>query len=155
ADGIAPFLAKLGDGHYDLGAPNPAFFARVDAAVAAADRHGVVLFLDPIETGGFLETLRANRLQAAKRYRNFVARRFAAADNVVWLHGNDFRSWTSSSDDALVSAVALGIRDTDGRHLQTVELDYPRYMSSLDDPVWARIVDFNTTYTYHPTYAQL
>jgi hypothetical protein len=155
ADGIAPFLAKLGDGHYDLSAPNPDFFARVDAALTAAARHGVVLFLDPIETGGFLETLRANGPGAARRYGNFMGKRYAAADNVVWLSGNDFRSWTSSSDDALVSAVALGIRDTDTRHLQTVELDYPTYMSSLDDPVWARIVDFNTTYTYHPTYAQL
>jgi hypothetical protein len=154
-DGTAPFLGKLGDGHHDLSRPNPAFFARVDAAVAEAAHHGFVVFLDPIETGGFLETLRANGLAAARTYGRFMGRRYASADNIVWLSGNDFRAWKSATDDALVKAVALGIQETDARHLHTVELDYPVYMSSLDDPIWRPIIELNTTYTYHPTYAQL
>jgi len=154
-DGIAPFLAKLGDGHYDLTRPNPAFFARVDAAVAAAAQHGIVLFLDPIETGGFLDTLRANGLPNVRSYGRFVGQRYVASENIVWLSGNDFRAWLSGTDDALVREVALGIKDSDARHLQTVELDYPKYMSALDDPTWEPLIDINTTYTYHPTYAQL
>jgi hypothetical protein len=78
------------------------------------------------------------------------------ANNIVWMSGNDFRSWLSDSDDLLVQSVALGLQDSDTRHLQTVELDYPMAMSSLDDaPHWASIISINTTYTYYPTYAQL
>ena len=155
-DGLAPFLAKLADGHYDLGKPNPAYFARVDAAVAAAAERGILVLLDPIETGGFLDTLRANGMDAAKSYGRYLGERYAAADNIVWLHGNDLKSWVSETDNDLVHAVALGIRAADARHLQTVELDYPKAMSSLDDAArWQDVLDINTTYTYAPTYAQL
>src|SRR5262249_34630560 len=53
-------------------------------------------------------------------------------------------------------AVAVGIQSTDTRHLQTIELDWPIAMSSLDDgDRWAPIIGINLTYTYYPTYAQL
>jgi len=132
-DGVAPFTARLDDGHHDLGHPNAAFFARADAAIELARQSGFVVFLDPIETGGFLETLRANGLAAARSYGRFLGQRYLEASNIVWLHGNDLRSWVSDADNKLVQAVALGIHDTAPRHLQTVELDYPKAMSSLDD----------------------
>jgi hypothetical protein len=154
-DGIVPFTAKLGDGRYDLTKPNTAFFARVDAAVDAAAAHGVLLFLDPIETGGFLDTLRSNGLPNARAYGRFLGQRYVGADNITWMSGNDLRAWQSATDDALVHEVALGIKDTDTRHLQTVELDPPTMMSSLDDPTWVPTIDINLTYTYYPTYAQL
>src|SRR5262249_43168524 len=72
----------------------------------------------------------------------------------VWMSGNDFQSWPSSGDDAVVRAVALGIRDNDDRHLHTVELDY-LVSGSLDDPTWAPIIELNASYTYYPTYAQV
>jgi len=157
-DGIAPFTKRLG-GVYDLSAPNEAFFARVDAAVDAAAQNGIVLFLDPIETGGFLDTLRQNGVAGARGYGRYLGQRYVNRDNIVWLNGNDFQTWRTQSDDDVVRAVALGIRDMDGRHLQTVELDYP-ISSSLDDAAdWASaqspILGINSTYTYNPTYAQL
>jgi hypothetical protein len=154
-DGIAPFTGTTGDGRADLSKPNPAFFARVDAAVSAAAAAKIVLFLDPIETGGFLPTLQSNGLTAGRAYGQFLGLRYLAANNIVWMSGNDFRAWQSTSDDALVHEVALGIKDKDTRHLQTVELDYPTYMSSLDDALWVPSIDLNLTYTYYPSYAQL
>src|SRR5262249_22829954 len=132
-DGIAPFTAKLPGGQYDLAHPNDAFFARVDAAVTAAAAYGIVVFLDPIETRGLLPLLRENGLDSARAYGRYVGRRYAGFDNIVWLHGNDLRSWVSESDNDLVHAVALGIAEVDKRHLQTVELDWPKAPSSLDD----------------------
>jgi hypothetical protein len=155
-DGIAPFTGMLSDGtHYDLSKPNPTFFARVDAAVSAAAANHIVLFLVPIETGGFLDTIRANGTTGARNYGRYVGQRYASADNILWMSGNDFRAWLSTSDDAVVQQVAMGIKDMDTRHLQTVELDYPTDMSSLDDATWEPLIDMNTTYTYYPTYAQL
>jgi hypothetical protein len=159
SDGIAPFTGKLGGGKYDLSTPNPVFFARVDAAVKAAADAGIVIFLDPIETGGFLTTLQANGVAAAKAYGRFLGQRYVNDDNIVWFHGNDFQSWRNAPDDALVQAVALGIKELDARHLHTIELDY-NVSSSLDDAAnWSStqypILGLNCTYTYYPTYAQL
>ena len=49
-DHIQPFLKPN-----DLSTPNPRYFARVDAMVRLANQYGMVVFLDPIETGGWLE----------------------------------------------------------------------------------------------------
>jgi hypothetical protein len=158
-DGIAPFTGKFGSGDYDLSKPNPAFFARVDAAVKAAADVGIVLLLDPAETGGFLKMLKANGVAASRAYGRFIGQRYVNDDNIIWLHGNDFQSWRTAADDAVVQAVALGIKDVDTRHLHTIELDY-NVSSSLDDAAnWSSamypILGLNATYTYFPTYAQL
>lgn len=154
-DDIAPFTGTTGDGRADITKPNESYFARIDALLETAASNGIVVFLDPIETGGFLDTLRSNGSTAARTYGRYLGSRYAATDNIVWMSGNDFRAWQSSSDDALVLEVALGIRDNDTRHLQTVELDWPTYMSSLDDTTWQSILGVNLTYTYYPTYAEL
>jgi len=154
-DGIAPFTKTLSGGEFDLRSPNEAYFARVDSLVAAAQSHGIHLWLDPIETGGFLDTLRANSESAARAYGQFLGDRYKDADNIVWMSGNDFRTWDDvPSDDVKVFAVAQGIRDRDPRHLQTTELDDP-LSSSLDDSRWLPLLGINDTYTYYPTYAQL
>jgi hypothetical protein len=154
-DGIAPFDATLSGGLYDLRTPNEVYFQRVDAMVAAAAEHGFHLWFDPIETGGFLPTLRANGLSAAREYGRFLGRRYQDASNIVWMSGNDFRGWQDQpSDDELVFEVAQGIRDEDSRHLHTTELGDP-ISSSLDDPRWLPLLGINNTYTYAPTYAQL
>jgi hypothetical protein len=69
------------------------------------------------------------------------------------MSGNDFQSWQNPSDDAVVSAVAKGIEDTDANHIHTIELSY--YVSaSLDDRTWRPIVGLDAVYTYRPTYAK-
>jgi hypothetical protein len=53
-DGIRPFTGYLAGGkdpaHYDLTKPNEAYFTRVDEMLTAAANHGLVVFLDPIDT---------------------------------------------------------------------------------------------------------
>ena len=115
---------------------------------------GMVVFLDPIETGGWLSTLRTNGPAKAFAYGRFLGRRFRGVPNIVWLNGNDFQNWRSPSDDALVLAVAKGIRSADHTHLQTVELDYPT-SGSLDDERWRTVVSIDAAYSYRPTYARV
>ena len=155
-DGIAPFTQTLSSDpdEYDLRFPNETYFAHVDEIVDTAAAHGIHLFFDPIETGGFLDTLSANGPAAAREYGRFLGRRYKDANNIVWMSGNDFRDWIDAYYDERVYAVALGIRDEDPRHLHTTELGDP-LSSSLDDPRWHPILGINNTYTYFPTYAQL
>jgi hypothetical protein len=70
------------------------------------------------------------------------------------LHGCDFQSWRTATDDALVQAVARGIKSFDKGHMHTIELNYLT-SGSLDDPTWAPLIDLDAAYTYFPTYAQV
>jgi hypothetical protein len=114
----------------------------------------MVVLLDPIETSSWLGMLRANGTDAAFTYGRWLGNRYKDFPNIVWMHGNDFQSWRDTADDALVQAVARGIRTTDKNHIHTVELNYLT-SGSLDDPSWAPLIDLNAAYTYFPTFAQV
>jgi hypothetical protein len=148
-DGIAPFRTEG-----DLSTPNPAYFARADKIVRLAQSAGILVMLDPIETGGWLDVLRHNGVAKAAAYGAFLGRHFRSFPNILWFNGNDFQSWKNADDDALVLAVARGIASTDTTHLQTVELNYDK-SASLDDDRWRPLVQLDAAYTYHPTYAEV
>ena len=122
--------------------------------VSMALTYNLVVFLDPIETGGWLVTLRNNGSTKAYNYGVYVGNRYKNFTNIIWMSGNDFQTWRNSDDDAVVRAVAQGIKDNDTNHLQTTELDFT-LSSSLNDTNWNSILGLNGTYTYFPTYAQL
>ena len=145
-DGIEPFTTPG-----DLSTPNPAYFERVDAMIRLAARAGIVLFLDPIETGGWLGVLRHNGVAKARAYGRFLGQRYKSFPNIIWSNGNDFHTWQNRSDDALVLAVAKGIGSVDSEHIQTVELD-PRPTSSRDDPRWRSVIKLDAAYSYVATY---
>ena len=147
-DGIAPFTTPG-----DLSTPSPDYFDRAADIVNLAAQRGMVVLLDPIETGGWLSVLEANGAKKARAYGRFLRRRFASLPNIIWMSGNDFQSWENPADDAVVSAVAKSIQDRDINHIHTIELNY--YVSaSLDDKTWRPIVAFDAVYTYRPTYAK-
>jgi hypothetical protein len=147
-DGIAPF-ATAGD----LSTPNPAYFDRAADMIALAAKCHMVVLLDPAETGGWLGTLESNGVEKARAYGKFLGKRFRDMPNIIWLSGNDFQNWSDPAADAVVSALAEGIRSTESHRIQTIELNY--YVSdSLDDPTWRDIAGIDAVYTYRPTYAQ-
>ena len=157
-DGIRPFTGYVAGGtdylHYDLTKPNEAYFTRLDHVVNLAVKHGLLIFIDPIETIGWLGTLRNNGTTAAYSYGQYLGKRYKGFRNVAWLNGNDFNTWRDPKDDALVLAVAKGIKSKAPTQLQTVEINVPT-SSSFDDPAWVPIISLNSTYTYSPTYIQM
>jgi Protein of unknown function (DUF4038)/Putative collagen-binding domain of a collagenase len=148
-DGFAPFT-NVGD----LSAPNPAYFQRAEELISLAAAHNMVVLLDPIETISWLGVLRANGIDKAFAFGQWLGNRYKNLPNIIWMHGNDFQSWQNSDDNALVQAVARGIRSSDKKHLHTVELNFMT-SGSLDDPSWAPLIDLNAAYTYFPTYARI
>ena len=157
-DGILPFTGYVAHGtdyqHYDLTKPNEAYFARLDHMVTLAGKHGIFVFLDPMETNGWLPTLRNNGVEAASSFGRYLGNRYKRFPNVGWISGNDFVTWKNPKDDALEQAVAKGIKSVAPHQIQTVELNYET-SSSFDDPTWIPIIDINGTYTYSPTYIQM
>jgi hypothetical protein len=148
-DGLKPFT-RTGD----LSTPNEAYFSRCDEVIRAAASEGLLVLLDPIDTGGFLDMMRANGETKCLAYGRFLGTRYKGFDNILWMSGSDFQTWRDAGDDALVRAVASGIREADARHIQTVELDYYSSLST-DDPSWSGIISLNAAYTYYPTYAEV
>ena len=147
-DGIAPFTTQG-----DLSTPNPAYFDRAAQMLDAAAARGMVVLLDPIETGGWLGVLNANGLTKARKYGEFLGKRFKDKPNVIWMSGNDFQSWRIKSQNDLVRAVMRGLADADANHIQTIELDY-LVSASLDDRALRPLLALDAVYTYHPTYAK-
>ncbi len=157
-DGIRPFTGYLPGGkdyeHYDLSKPNEVYFARLDEIVRLAAKHGLLVFIDPMETVGWLPTLRNNGVKADYAYGQYLGRRYRRFPNVAWMNGNDFGSWQNPSNDAVVRAVAEGIKSADPKALQTLEL-LPPWCSSLDDRTWVPILSLDGTYVYGPTYIKM
>jgi hypothetical protein len=157
-DGIVPFTGFVPGGsdytHYDLSKPNEAYFARLDHIIEIAAAHDIFVFIDPMETIGWLKTLRNNGMDASYAYGQFLGRRYKKYANVGWISGNDFNNWRVPADDALVQAVAKGIQSVAPTQLQTVELNVFT-SSSLDDQSWAPIISLNGVYTYSATYIQM
>jgi hypothetical protein len=154
-DGIAPFSWNGSNPNtFDLALPNEAYFSRMDAMINLAARHQMVVLLDPIETGGWLQVLRNNGTAKAFNYGAYLGSRYEEYPNIIWLHGNDFQTWTDPMDDALVQEVARGILSADDDHIQTVELNYFS-SDSLDDPDWGSIISLNSAYSYYPQYDRM
>ncbi|MBV8808928.1 MAG: DUF4038 domain-containing protein, partial [Acidobacteriaceae bacterium] len=129
-------------------------FSRLDHVVQIAADHHQAVFLDPMETIGWLQALRNNGPKAAYAYGRYLGRRYKRFLNVLWLNGNDFNTWRNPADDAVVQAVAKGIHSVDPDQLQTVELNVFT-SSSFDDRTWIPLSALNSTYTYSPTYMQM
>ena len=147
-DGVAPFTTAG-----DLSTPNPAYFDRAAQMLEAAAARGMVVLLDPIETGGWLSVLDANGETKARKFGEFLGRRFKDQPNIVWMSGNDFQTWRDASQNKLVRAVMRGLAASDPNHIQTIELDY--YVSaSLDDRALQPLLGLDAVYTYRPTYAK-
>jgi len=67
--------------------------------------------------------------------------------------GNDFQTFTTSSDNAAILAVADGIKSVDPHHLMTVELNYFE-SGSLDSPAWASRVGLDAAYSYPTVFSR-
>jgi hypothetical protein len=121
--------------------------------IKLANQNGLLVLLDPIETGGWLSTLENNGLTKAFDYGVFLGRRYKSFDNIVWLSGNDFQSWnTSRNDNNLIKQVMVGIASTNTKHLQTIELSAPASYSNQDHATLDSLLRLDAAYTYYETY---
>lgn len=148
-DGLRPFRTPG-----DLSTPDEAYFARADRLIQLAAKHGLAVFLDPVETGGWIDTLLRNGEAKAYAYGRYLGRRYQRFPNILWFNGNDFQGWQNPSKDAVVLAVARGIQSADPGHLHTVQLHYT-VSSSLDDSRWRDLIGLDAAYTYAPTYGEV
>ena len=148
-DGLLPFEKPD-----DFSTPNEAYFARCDRMIRLAEKHGLLVILDPCETIDHLKLMLKNGPKACGKFGRYLGDRYKHFDNLLWLHGNDFQTWKDADHDAVALALAEGIKDADPRHLHTIELNY-LVSSSRDDARWAPIINLSAAYTYYAPYVQV
>jgi hypothetical protein len=151
--GTLPFTSGSDPSNYDLSTPNEAYFSNLDRVINLAKTYNLAIFLDPIETGGWLVALENNGPAKAFNYGAYLGSRYKNFPNIVWSSGNDFQTWNSSpTDNNLVYQVMAGIASTDPNHLQTIELNYDASYSNQDTAKLGPVLTLDSSYTYYDTY---
>jgi hypothetical protein len=148
-DGLLPFETPD-----DFTKPTEAYFTRCDRMIRLAEKQGLLVILDPCETIDHLKPMLKNGPKPCREFGRYLGERYKGFDNLLWMHGNDFQTWKDADHDAVVLAVAQGIKDKDPHHLHTVELNY-EVSGSRDDDRWSSVIDVSAAYTYYPTYAEV
>lgn len=147
ATGLVPFAPAE-----DFRAPVDAYFNYARQVVEEAADRGVLVLLVPAYLGygagssGWMSAMRASSPADLRAYGEYVGRKFAGLDNVVWVHGGDYDPGTS--DLELIDAVAEGIiaMDPQRRWLHTFHAS--RGKSSLRSRLGGRAwIDINALYT--------
>jgi hypothetical protein len=150
-NGNNPFTRTLTGGYYDLTTPNPAYWSHVDYIVQTAAANGLQCVFTPLDQGGWTQTSLRNGTNRCYQYGQFLGNRYKDSPNIIWNLGNDFQNWQTQQNDAVILAIADGIKSVDTNHLMTIELNSP-VSESQDDPNWISRITANSVYTYHPTY---
>ena len=107
----------------DFSTPNDAYFSNAEYVISKAAERGFLVLLAPAFMGfeggdeGWYQEMVQNGDTKLRGYGQYVANRFRAYDNVLWVEGGDY----DPPETALVNAVANGIRDVDTPWLQTFE----------------------------------
>jgi hypothetical protein len=146
-DSITPFTTSG-----DLSTPREAYFARVDAMLAAAAARGMTVMLTAAECIDGLTLFQGNSEAKCLGFGQYLGARYASTPNLIWNYGNDFQTWDSTPGDlARYIAVCDGIQDYDANHLHTAWLDY-HLSASRDSTDWDSRITLDLGYTYYPTY---
>jgi Protein of unknown function (DUF4038)/Putative collagen-binding domain of a collagenase len=132
--------------------PNERYWQNVDYVMTRADEMGVYVFLFPAYLGfagsqdGWYRQLIDAGTDTAYRYGRFIGNRYKNFGNLIWTLGGDRDIGEAYS---VTNALISGIRSTDAKQLVTAHAgpNIPGARTYND----ARL-DFNTTYSYEPSY---
>ncbi|WP_168201343.1 DUF4038 domain-containing protein [Qingshengfaniella alkalisoli] len=131
--------------------PDAAYFNHAHDVLERAQALGFVVFLAPSYIGvnygsdGWYREMVENGPESLSVYADFVVRRFADLDNIIWTHGGDW----DAPDKTLINAMAEAIAAADPDALQTVHSNRDTVTADLwKDASW---LDIDTAYTYGDT----
>ena len=114
-DGNEPFSGQA------FGTPNEAYFKHADAVLAEAASLGFLVLLTPAYAGygggneGWYEEMKEAGATRLRAWGQWVGRRYAANDHIMWVQGGDY----NVPEQGLVDAIADGINSVDPGALQT------------------------------------
>lgn len=108
----------------DFTQTNESYWTHVDALLAYAESKGVLCFMFPAYTGygggsqGWMAEMTANGPAKMGAYGAFIAARYKARGNIVWMLGGDYGSGSSnfsSAELAVEQAMLAGLKSIGGQ----------------------------------------
>jgi hypothetical protein len=151
AEGEGPFTTPG-----DFSTPNEKYFEYADWVIKKASEYSIQILLAPIYLGykgtdeGWYEEILANSPQKCLEYGRYLGERYKDFDNIIWLIGGDRNPGKALER---VDMVALGIRESDRRHLFTAHV--APESSPVEQFASGGWLDFNSTYTYEIVHQKL
>ncbi len=153
-NGEVPFSPLPDTYILDFSKPNEAYWAHVDAVLAAAAEKDILVFAFPAYMGwmqqfdGWSYALDANGVARMRAYGEFLGKRYANQPNLIWVAGGDWGPSGPTYELAdEVAAWVAGIRAHDTTHLWTA---HGGQQSGTEAYGYLNL-DLNTTYRYPPT----
>lgn len=149
-DGLVPFVDR------DVTRLDEAYWARAHDVVMRAARHGITVFLYPVDGWSVGKAFASSSPEACGAYGRRVGEWAADLPNLVWVFGGDYAPQTDdlaagSDVDHCMAAALDGLRAAGDERPASIQLSY--FVSrSTDNPFWRDRVDWNFAYTYLPTY---
>jgi len=131
--------------------PNEKYFEHVGWVINKAAEYNIQLLLAPMYLGypgtdeGWFNEILAASLQECLQYGEYLGKRYANFDNILWSIGAD-RNPTAPGLLERLDLIALGIKQHDRRHLMTAQCEPEN--SSMDQFSTGGWVDINAVYTY-------
>lgn len=130
-----------------FGTPNEAYFRHADSVLTEAANLGFLVLLTPAYAGygggneGWYEEMKAAGTTKLRAWGQWVGRRYAANDHILWVQGGDY----NVPEQNLVDAVAAGIESVDPTVLQTYHAARDERMTDRwGSRAW---LDVDTVYT--------
>ena len=136
----------------DFSTPNEAYFAHAEYVIQQAAARNILVLLTPayIGTGGgdegWYQAIEANGPTKMRTYGQYVANRFKALANIMWVEAGDW----NPPDRSGVQAIGNGIRDITPGALQTAHCEEgTSALAYWSSEAWLSI---NTVYTRSTIY---
>jgi hypothetical protein len=118
AYGNPPFDAYLpATNIFDVSTPGEAYWQNIDTLINMASQYGIEVLLNVYDNYSpwFTTGTSPNPPDKLTAYGQFLGKRYADFDNIVWMIANDYSE--NAGGDASMTAVIRGIRQYDTRHL--------------------------------------
>lgn len=166
-NGELPFLKRLDGANWpgaltysdidteapDLTQPNEAYWAHVDALLTYAESKGVLCFMFPAYVGyaggeqGWMQELVANGPARVQSYGAWMAARYAARGNVVWMMGGDMGSF-DPDQEAVERALLTGLQSVPGQQSTFFSAEWDSGSIGTDQPVFGSAMSLNGAYSW-------
>jgi len=170
-NGALPFLKRLDGANWsgaltygninneapDLTQPNESYWSHVDALLAYAESKGQLAFMFPAYVGyaggeqGWMQELLANGPARVQTYGAWIATRYAARKNIVWMMGGDMGTGAvpfTPPQTAVEQALLTGLQSVPGQQSTRFSAEWNSESIATDQVTFGSAMTLNGSYSW-------
>lgn len=139
----------------DFTTPNEAYWRGIDALLAVLETRGLLAFVFPAYVGyagntnqGWMGEMVANGPDRMRTYGEFIARRYAGRNNLVWMLGGDFGEFDAAQAAAHRGLVDGLLRGDPPGAPKLRSAEWSSETIGTDQPEFGPLITVNGAYTF-------